>query len=254
MQRQTKLPSAEIEAAVLGANQVHQALCAPSSQRVGRFEIASSVVPAHYVSGDFIMSFQQGDVSFVVLGDLLGKGLSAAMWLTHTLDLVRRACEPDDGLANIMSRLNREMHLSRIGVPLTAMFLARLEQNETHVEYACGGCPSAFVLRGNRQVAVLEHGGPLLGALENARYNSGTLELEPMDTLVAVSDGVIEIHQGHDFELRPDRVVHHLQNSPGSSASQIVSSLTERVKQLSFHDDVSVLAIQRVMGSTKEDL
>src|SRR4051812_47121712 len=80
-----------VEAAVLGANQVHDAICAAPLQRIGQFELATSIIPARYVSGDFIVSFQHQGAWFVALGDLMGKGLSAAMWLTHVVDLVRRA-------------------------------------------------------------------------------------------------------------------------------------------------------------------
>jgi serine phosphatase RsbU (regulator of sigma subunit) len=237
--------TAPIEAAVFGANNVHDALCAPRSQRIGRFELASSIVPAHYVSGDFVTTFRQNGSWFVALGDLLGKGLAAAMWLTHALDLVRRACDAEGSLCEIMRALNREMHLSRVGVPLTALFLARFRENDAQMEYVCGGCPPAFILREGKMVSILDKGGPLLGALCDGRYDSGTIEFAPKDTLLAVSDGVIEIHHGLDFELRPDKVVHHLQRSAGSSAFEIVDSLTAGVRGRVFTDDVSVLGIQR---------
>jgi serine phosphatase RsbU (regulator of sigma subunit) len=168
------------------------------------------------------------------------------MWLTHTLDLVRRACEAEENLGLVMGRLNQEMYRSRVGVPLTALFLARFKEDDTSMEYVCGGCPGAFLLREGRMVSILESGGPLLGALCEARYESGIVEFAPKDTLLAVSDGVIEIHRGVDFELRPDRVVHHLQHSAGSSASEVVESLVSGVRGRSFTDDVSVLGIQRV--------
>jgi serine phosphatase RsbU (regulator of sigma subunit) len=238
--------SPSVEAATLGANRVHEALCAPRTQSIGAFEVASSILPAHHVSGDFVVTFKQQDSWFVALGDLLGKGLSAAMWLTHALDLLRRACETDAHLGEIMGHLNREMHRSRVGVPLTALFLARFKEADTHLEYACGGCPGAFLLRAGRMVSVLDRGGPLLGALHNAKYESATIEFAPQDTLLAVSDGVIEIHHGVDFELRPDKVVHHLQLSHGNSATEIVESLTFGVQGQSLIDDISVLGIQRI--------
>jgi serine phosphatase RsbU (regulator of sigma subunit) len=241
----TNSTSSAVETAVLGANRVHDALCAPRSQRIGKFEVASSIVPAHYVSGDFVTNFKQNGSWFVALGDLLGKGLSAAMWLTHALDLLHRACETEADLAAVMSQLNREMHRSRVGVPLTALFLAKFREDDSRLEYVCGGCPAGFLLRAGKMVSILETGGPLLGALSDAKYESGMIEFAPQDTLLAVSDGVIEIHHGLDFELRPDKVVHHLQHTVGSSASEIVESLTSGVRGRTFTDDVSVLGIQR---------
>ena len=54
---------------------------------MGDFDIACSTVPARHVSGDFVITFEQNGAWYLALGDLMGKGLSAAMWLTHVLDL-----------------------------------------------------------------------------------------------------------------------------------------------------------------------
>lgn len=234
--------------AVLGANQVRDALCAPASQRIGPFEVANSVVPARYVSGDFVVTFEHDGLHYLVLGDLMGKGLSAAMWLTLVVDLVRRACERGGELWEIMDRLNSEMHRSLIGVPLTAMFMARLHPGDSRVSYSCGGCPAAFLLRADGTVKTLDCGGPIVGALPDSTYHSSTIELHPDETLMAVSDGVIEIHNGKDFELRPDRVVNHLKYTAGDTASAIVNSLTAQAREqtTTFNDDLSVLAIKRI--------
>jgi serine phosphatase RsbU (regulator of sigma subunit) len=95
---------------------------------------------------------------------------------------------------------------------------------------------------------MLNHGGPVLGALEFASYHAETFDIAPGQVMLAVSDGITEIHQGVNFELRPDRVVHHLQYSAGDSAESIVRSLASRVRNSSpaLIDDLSVMAIQHV--------
>ena len=240
-------PSREIELALMGANRVHDALCAPPVQRIGQFEVASAVIPAHLVSGDFVLSFEVEDAEFLVLGDLMGKGLSAAMWLTHVVELIRRVCEREETLPAIMARLNCEMYRSRVGVPLTSLFIAKLEPVQSRVTYSCAGCPAAFLLASDHQVIMLEHGGPVLGALEPAAYHAETIYVAPGQVLLAVSDGISEIHRGSHFELRPDRVVDHLRYSAGDTAESLVGSLVTRVRNTSsaLIDDLSVMAIRR---------
>src|SRR5436309_3471964 len=94
----------EVSEAVLGAKEVHDAICTPPLEKFHEYEIANAIVPARYVSGDFVITFESNGAKYVVLGDLMGKGLSAAMWLTHVVDLVRRACELEDGLSSMMGR------------------------------------------------------------------------------------------------------------------------------------------------------
>ena len=103
-----------------GAKEVYEALCAPAQQRIGNFDVACSTVPARHVSGDFTTTFERNGAWYLALGDLMGKGLSAAMWLTHVLDLLRRACETTGDLPESMGTLNREMHRSRVAYPLPA--------------------------------------------------------------------------------------------------------------------------------------
>src|SRR5512147_1334162 len=105
---------AETQDLLLGAKEVYEALCAPLSQRIGTFEVASATVPARHISGDFVTAFEQNGDWFLAHGDLMGKGLSATMWLTHVLDLLRRSCEMANSLPEIMAILNREMHHSRV--------------------------------------------------------------------------------------------------------------------------------------------
>lgn len=233
---------------LLGAKEVHEALCAPASQRIGNFDTACATVPARHVSGDFVVSFELAGSWFLALGDLMGKGLPAAMWLTHVLDLLRRACETSQTLPGIMESLNREMHRSRVGVPLTSLFLAQLDPAASSVTYSCGGCPPAFLLAGGQTVTMLRSGGPILGAVERASYSSSTIDLGLHDTLLAASDGIIEVREGSRFELCPVRVAHHLKFTVGDSAASIVQSLLARVRAASptLNDDLSLMAVQRV--------
>src|SRR3954453_7070881 len=80
---ETRQNPSESHDVLWGAKEVHEALCAPARQRIGNFEIACSTVPARHVSGDFVITFEQNGEWYLALGDLMGKGLSAAMWLTH---------------------------------------------------------------------------------------------------------------------------------------------------------------------------
>src|SRR6185369_12438785 len=245
--RRVRIPQTRPASDLMGAIHVHNALTAPPSLRVCSFDIAWATTAAHHVSGDFVLHFQHQAYHYVALGDLMGKGISAAMWLTHVIDLFHRACETDEDLASIMSALNHEIHRSRVGVPLTSLLLTRMKEGDSSVSYSCGGCPPVFLLSTDRHVSVLHEGGPILGAVPEAEYKADTLTLCPGDTLLSVSDGILEVHRGHDFELRPDRVIDHLQYSAGNTASSIVRILVSRVDTSSAHPnvDLTVLAIQR---------
>jgi sigma-B regulation protein RsbU (phosphoserine phosphatase) len=231
-----------------GAREVYEALCASTDQRIGGFEFACGTVAARQISGDFVIAFERHGEWYITLGDLMGKGLSAAMWLTHVLDLVKRSCETGLCLQGIMSMLNRDMHRSRVGVPLVSLFLAKLEPVAGRLTYCCGGCPPGFLLSDSGRLSMLERGGPILGAFEESTYVSATIDFALHDTLLVVSDGILEVHRDTTFELRPDLVARHLQFTAGDSAGSIVRSLLTRVQNSSpvLADDLSLLALKRV--------
>jgi Stage II sporulation protein E (SpoIIE) len=136
--RDTRMPLPSTDALLAAAAQVHKALSAPATQRIGSFEVACATAAARRVSGDFVISFRAGEHSYIALGDLMGKGVAAAMWLTHVIDVLKRACEYSGELHEVMRVLNKEMYASRVGVPLTSLFLAHMEKNR--VTYSCAGC------------------------------------------------------------------------------------------------------------------
>src|ERR1044071_8543547 len=70
---------------VFDALQVPRRLSGPRRMRRGPFEIASEVFPAQFFSGDFVTVFDSREATFLALGDIAGKGLTAAMWSTHIL-------------------------------------------------------------------------------------------------------------------------------------------------------------------------
>jgi len=234
---------------LFGAKEVYEALCSPSLQRVGNFDIACNTIPARHVSGDFVTSFEVNGSHFFALGDLMGKGLAAAMWLTHVLDLIRRCCELSLSLPEIMQTLNREMYRSRVAVPMTSLFLMRLDPHESRLAYSCGGCPPALLLRHDAAcITKLDRGGPILGAVEHATYSAATIDFAPSDTLLVVSDGISEAHHSVRSEPHHEPIASHLQFSSGHSATCIVKSLLARVPQSPpmIPDDLTALAIQRV--------
>ncbi len=85
-----------------------------------------------------------------------------------------------------------------------------------------------------------------MGAVDGAGYETGMVEMKPGDTMLAISDGILEVHHGATFELKPERVARHMRHMIGRSALATVQTLTTEVRRQSptFVDDLSVVAIK----------
>src|SRR5215467_464288 len=120
---------------VFDALQVPRRLSGPRRVRRGPFEIASEIFPAQFFSGDFVSVFDSGDATFLALGDIAGKGLTAAMWSTHILGLVRTYAAAMGSPHAVLEAMNRDLYMLG-SVPLTTMVLARLDWRKGELEYS----------------------------------------------------------------------------------------------------------------------
>jgi len=105
------------------------------------------------------------------------------------------------------------------------------------------------LLHANGDTDLLEKGGPLLGAIESATFNSAELALEPGDALFAYSDGVLECRNAAGEEFGLERLADALRRSRQSSAHATLMVLLAELQDFAngspVCDDVSLTVIQR---------
>ncbi len=212
-------------------------------------EFASEVFAARYLSGDFTVLSQSGSKVLATLGDIAGKGFAAGMWFTNLAGLLQCYGHPDSDPADIASEINRHLCYLRPTAPFVTAFLAQIDCRGGEVIYCNAGHFPPMLLRADGQTELLETGGPLLGAVEDARFESGHVVLEPGDTLVAYSDGVLECRNAAGEEFGSDRLLAALQQTKPSSAKATLMTLLAVVQDFGNgnppSDDISLTVIQR---------
>ena len=239
--------ASETTMAITGATEVHRALCAPELQYLGGFEFASRVIPARHVSGDFIHSLQHHGMTFIVLGDLMGKGLSAAMWLTHVVDLVHRAAEGAGDVCDLLRRLNSEILESRVRAPLMSAVALCFQEGGSVVSCALAGHLPVAIIRDEGHFEIAKAGGPLLGVFPRPRYESEDVDLRRGESIVAFSDGLVERREhGEDFSVEwVARVAaKEADATPGLTISRLLDASAD-LTQESRVDDTSVMVLRR---------
>src|SRR5262249_31313344 len=150
---------------------------------------------------------------------------SAAMWFTHVLGLVRLQIEERKDPAAVLSAINRDLLLSRLGVPLTTMFLARIDTFTGELTYCSAGHPPALVLRSRGRIDRLHEGGPVLGALADAQFVNGRTTLQPCDALLGYSDGIAECHNERGTEFGAERITSVARLFQAAGASSMLFSV-----------------------------
>ncbi len=239
----------DLHAQLFEAAQIQRKLSGPRALHCGNMEFASEVFAARYLSGDFTILSQSGSRVLATLGDIAGKGFAAGMWFTNLAALLQCYGHPNSDPANIASEINRHLCCLRPTAPFVTAFIAQVECNAGKVTYANAGHFPPILLRADGRTELLETGGPLLGAVADANFESGHVVLDPGDTLVAYSDGVLECRDTPGEEFGPDRLLAALQQAKQPSAKATLMTLLAMVQDFANgnppFDDISLTVIQR---------
>jgi serine phosphatase RsbU (regulator of sigma subunit) len=231
------------------AAQIQRKLSGPRLLRHGDLQFASEVFAAHLLSGDFVTFSQNGSTVFAAHGDIAGKGVAAGMWFTNLAGLLQSYGRPGSDPATIASEVNRHLCYLRPVAPFVTGFIAQIDCDRGEVHYCNAGHFPPMLLRADGRTDLLEEGGPLLGAIEQAEFRSGQVTLEPGDTLVAYSDGVLECCNPSGEEFGTEQLVSTLRCAEGQSAHTklmtVLATLQDFANGSPLRDDVSLTVIQR---------
>lgn len=242
----------ELRRTVLEAAQMQRRLCGPRYLRRGPYTLAAELFPVQHVSGDFLSVFEQGSRLIFALGDIAGKGLAAGMWFTHMVGLIRMSVNGKE-LAAAMSLINRELCSTEFAAPLTSLFLASLDLKGGEITYCNAGHPPSLIVRRSGTVESLHIGGPILGVVSEAGYNTARIQLEAGDSLLSFSDGIMECRDSLGTEFGTERLILAATNTPYSSATDKLFSLLGAVEDFvspgQREDDFAVLWLHREVSN-----
>ncbi|HYH46701.1 MAG TPA: SpoIIE family protein phosphatase, partial [Thermoanaerobaculia bacterium] len=174
---------------------------------------------------------QGGDPSRVglVLGDVSGKGMPAAL-MVSTLHSALRLLLDGDGLGPVfLERLNRHICDSSTSNKFITLLLAELDPETGGLVYLNAGHNPALLLRGDGKVDHLGPGGVPLGLIPAARYLAKTALLHPGDLLCIYSDGITEAASLADEEFGMDRLATVLAENRDRPLADVVAAVDREV-------------------------
>lgn len=228
IQRDRERASSELAA----ARNVQELLIPQERMKTPGFEVDSIYNPATEVGGDFYRVEPTADGGLlVVIGDVAGKGLKAAMNVSMLMGALRRVDERSP--SKILESLNRVL----VGSDgFTTCQAAWFGANGEVVIANAGHLPPYL----NTQEINLPGGLPL-GILPEVSYDEIRLYLHPGDRLLLMSDGVVEARQASGELFGFDRV-HNLSN-------QSAFYIADAAKSFGQEDDITVLTVRRMAAA-----
>jgi hypothetical protein len=225
IQREQEHASSELAA----ARSVQELMIPREKVETPGYEVDSVYNPANEVGGDFFhVQAVDGGGLLVVIGDVAGKGLKAAMNVSMLMGALRKTAETHP--AKILASLNRVLAGSESFTTCQAAFFGA----DGELVLANAGHLPPYL--NSQEVAT--PGGLPLGVLADANYDEVRLYMHPGDRLLLLSDGVAEARQPTG-ELFGFSRVHNLSN-------QTAFYIADAAKSFGQEDDITVLTVRRL--------
>jgi len=195
------------------------------------------------VGGDFYELFENDGGWFALVGDVTGKGVTAASQTSLLRHGARFASRAEPRPAAILSRLDEALR-NHVGGALCTALCMRIHQDRVVISSA--GHPPAMLVRADGTVQEAPHPGPLLGAFDDARWPEQTVSVAPHELLLLYTDGVTET-RGRRERFGTERLrallSEHASKPPAEVLARLEAALDE-FRSGPGRDDVAVLALR----------
>lgn len=239
-----------MQAELRQAAEIQRGLLPKQDPELAGFDIAGHSEPCRTVNGDYYDYVPMPDGRLVLIcGDVAGKGISAALLLSALQARLHTIAEEELPIEAIVARLNNGLCASMPINRFVTFFGSILDPLDGTLAYTNAGHNPPFLVKSSGEVEPLMAGGPVLGVLKSAPYESATVGLESGDVVAMYTDGVSEAQSEQGEEFGEDRVRDLVRLHRGKSAGEIMTALRDAVMShigdQAAADDVTVVVVKR---------
>ncbi len=212
------------------------------------FDIYASMIAAHEVGGDFYDFFliDKHRLGFVI-GDVSGKGISAAIFMAVSRTLIRATGLKGDSVSECMRYVNNLLCKESVSSMFVTVFYGILDTQTGEVEYVNAGHNPPYLLTSGGISKVEMTNGLVLGVSVDFIFQSKKLQMNKGDKLLLFTDGVVEAFNTEESAYSEDRfenfLKENLQLSPEALIKKSFIDVNDFVGNAPQSDDITLLGI-----------
>jgi serine phosphatase RsbU (regulator of sigma subunit) len=213
----------------------------------GCVRVAGFSKPAQHVGGDMYDYWMQGDHLCMVIADVSGHDMGAALMAAALRSVLRSETAHGAEAASLMTRVNSALLRDLIAAELfISVFYAEIHPDSGRMTYCRAGHPLPLLLE-SEGARWLDTEGILLGICEDAAFEQGVVQMQPGDSLLFFTDGLVEAEsddgffgvQGIEAAARRAAAL-----PPAQMARAIAASAEQHVAPDTVHDDMTVMVLR----------
>jgi len=218
-------------------------------------EVAFNTRPQNSVAGDYYDAFyplKTADTDgklMLVMADVAGKSVPAALLMATLQASLRTIASEGPPLSQLAERLNHyACDHSLGGQRFTTAVIAEFDPATRQLSYVNAGHNAPVVRRANGAIARLESSGLPFGIESSAKFPATQIDLQPNDTLILFTDGVVEAFNAANEEFSDPRWISVIRNLPRLSAQATLRTLMKSVEDFvgatRQSDDITCLVLE----------
>ena len=222
--------------------------------------VLGSCSPARMVSGDYY-DYQLVDGKLAIaIGDVAGKGISAALLMATIQAALRMELRASVEMAapsmngtrfstaRMVSELNQQLHATTSPEKYATFFFAIYDQSTSLMTYTNAGHLQPVLFR-DGAATPLDVNGTVVGAFPFSKYEESKVELRSGDLLVCYTDGITEPENEYGEMFGEERLIELVAKNADRDEAQIIQSVMESVRQWTgvpeLSDDMTVLLVRK---------
>jgi PAS domain S-box-containing protein len=230
------------------ARLIQQTLLPKSAPGLPGYDVAAYYQPAREVGGDFydFLELPHGRLGLLV-GDATGHGMPAALLMATTRGMLRAGAQTSDSPSEILERVNNNLYPDIPPNMFVTCLAALLDSRTGRLQYANAGHDLPY-LRHADGVSELRATGMPLGLMPHMSYDQKEITLEPGESVLLYSDGLVEAHDRWRQMFGIPRLQRLVGAHPGGAT--LIDFLLAEVEQFTGEDweqedDITLLTLQR---------
>src|SRR5271157_5674489 len=239
------------------AREVQSQLFPKDVPRSKTLELKGVCSPARTVSGDYYdFMALPGHMLALAIGDVAGKGISAALLMATIQSTMRTQLSAPNGdgprhfsTAKLVATLNRQLYATTGLEKYATFYFALWDEASSSLTYTNAGHPAPLLLRGS-EFETQDSNGTVVGAFPHSHYEERTVPLRPGDLLVAYTDGITEPENAYGEMYGEERLRELLLKYQAAGSPEIIARTMEAVVEWTgsseLQDDMTMIVARHL--------
>lgn len=224
------------------AGEVQRRMLPETLPEIDGLSLAARCVPSFDLGGDFFDFLELGSSLGVLIGDVVGKGVPAALLMASVRATFRAYATDTFHLDQLMTQVNRAMVRDTRPNEFATMFYGVIDPAQRRLTYCSAGHDPTLLIRqvnpadpSALEVHKLDRGGTIIGLDSEAIYERHIVDLQQGDTIVAYSDGAVDARNFESERYGRDRfrdtILAVLRENPEATAQQVLDHILWEIRR-----------------------